>query len=475
MEYTGIIKAWKSPYFMVVYADNDKEEFRLSEVLPLIDVDQFLVADKLDVDDVEEDLLDNDRFEPEPSDDESDSVADSKNSKEDSNVTVLTKDQCIPNDILKVQKVVISQLYDQTTSPIRFNKVNDSKEVNKVAALQILKYCEERHMSRVEAEEYLKSTHNLIELVTHKPFDMVRSYKTLKRVFLWSTDKKIPLSQTELELPPKFFSRFRRRGNRPMPTVKAAYIPLEVSIGLLLLKLSPEDIIENFVAEYWKGTNNDGEESVERIYTNWASGKYAADLQRFFRDNLETQHVPLLLCFSVFIDKGLMNGVQSRSTTPVSIALQNGRNKHFQTLVGFVPDESGTSPEVLDGLLEEQGINMTQRKFIMQHTKRQREWDYLHQVFTPFLHRQDESNGFDVQIGTGTNAKFYRIFVVFTNFLADSPQMHSLTGVSNSACHCACVKILRILELVIVIVMDVMGQYMRQKSLEILLGNIRLE
>lgn len=28
---------------------------------------------------------------------------------------------------------------------------------------------------------------------------------------------------------------------------------------------------------------------------------------------------------------------------------------------------------------------------------------------------------------------------MFTNFLADSPQMHSLTSVSNSACHlCMC-------------------------------------
>jgi len=49
--------------------------------------------------------------------------------------------------------------------------------------------------------------------------------------------------------------------------------------------------------------------------------------------------------------------------------------------------------------------------------------------------RQDQANGFDVQVGTGANKKFYRVFVLFTKFKADSPQMHSLTGVSNKACH----------------------------------------
>lgn len=87
-----------------------------------------------------------------------------------------------------------------------------------------------------------------------------------------------------------------------------------------------------------------------------------------------------------------MNSSQSRSNTPVSIALLNARNQHFQTLVGFVPDQCSTSPEVLDDPLR----NMTQRKFIMQHANRQRQWDYLHGVFTPFMHRQEQSNGFDV-------------------------------------------------------------------------------
>lgn len=440
--FRGEIKSWKSPYFKVLYTDGDEEELSLPQILSFLDLDQFQSVDDMDVsDELEQDDIGSDLGDgfSEHSGEEVNSEADSKSSASIVSATVLTKEQCIPNDVLKIQQLVLSQLYDQTSSPIRFNKVNNEKEVNKVAALQILKFCEERHMSRVEAEEYLKSTHHLIEAVTLNNFDMVRSYKTLKRVFLWSLDKKIPLSYAELKLPSPFFGQFRTRSNNPLPSIKAAYIPLEVTIALLLLKLDPEDVIDNFAPEYWTGINNEGEESVQRIYTNWVSGKYAVDIQRLYRDSLDTVHTPLLLCFSIHIDESVMNSGQSRSTTPVSICLQNGRNKNFQNLVGFVPDQNSTSPEVLDGLLEGIGINQTGRNYILQLASRQREWDYLSQVFTPFMKRQEQSNGFDVQIGTGENKKFFRIFVVFTNFQADSPQFHALTGVSNKSCHlCMC-------------------------------------
>jgi len=122
---------------------------------------------------------------------------DSKNShhsrEEELKATELTREDCEMknNDILKVQLLVQQYLYDQRTSPLRFNKVNDGTDkVNKVAALQILHYCEERHMSRTEADEYLKSQHKLIEVVTGRPFNMVKSFKTLKRVFLDTMDKR---------------------------------------------------------------------------------------------------------------------------------------------------------------------------------------------------------------------------------------------------------------------------------------------
>ena len=67
-------------------------------------------------------------------------------------------------------------------------------------------------------------------------------------------------------------------------------------------------------------------------------------------------------------------------------------------------------------------------------------WDYLNGVFTPFLERQNANNGYDVQIGTGSNKKYYKVFVVFTNFLGDCPQMHDLTSVTRSGCHLCMAK-----------------------------------
>jgi hypothetical protein len=190
--------------------------------------------------------------------------------------------------------------------------------------------------------------------------------------------------------------------------------------------------------QFWNGMK-EGEETVERLYTDWCSSKYACDAQRFVHSWWETNHVPLILYVSIFVDGGLMSSSQKRSATPVSIAIQNVRSEKYQSLVGFVPMEGSVSTEILEGLLDEHGINKTGRKFIMQHTGRQREWDYLCSTFTPFMRRQVENDGFDVQVGTGEDKKYFRVFVLFTNFLGDSPQLHSLSGVSKNACHlCMC-------------------------------------
>ena len=158
--------------------------------------------------------------------------------------------------------------------------MNNGKVVDKIAALHLLQYIEEHHLSVAEANEYLKSNHKLIEHVTGKPFNMVKSYKTLKRVFLLNIDKHIPLTEVIIELPAPFFHDIVMKNNKPLPTLKAVHIPLEVAIGLMLLKMSPDDIVEEMKPQYWRNVK-DGKESVERIYTNWASSKYACDAQKF--------------------------------------------------------------------------------------------------------------------------------------------------------------------------------------------------
>ena len=159
-------------------------------------------------------------------------------------VTILSREQCENNDILKVQETLLSRLYDQRAAPTKFNKVNQGKEVDKIAALKILQYIEEHHLSVSEANAYLKFNHEIVELVTGKPFNMVKSYKTLKRVFLLNIDKHIPLTEVIIELPAPFFHDIVMKNNKPLPTLKAVHIPLEVAIGLMLLKMSPDDIVE---------------------------------------------------------------------------------------------------------------------------------------------------------------------------------------------------------------------------------------
>jgi hypothetical protein len=157
-----------------------------------------------------------------------------------------------------------------------------------------------------------------------------------------------------------------------LPSLRAAYIPPEVAIAILLLKMSPHDIVHDMKAEYWRGLNKEGNETVERIYTDWCSSKYACEAQRLIREGQDSQWSPLILYASIFVDGGVMNSSQSRSATPVSIAIQNVRKEKYQALIGFVPSECNVSKEVLEGLLDAQGVNKTNRAFILQHTSRQR-------------------------------------------------------------------------------------------------------
>ena len=296
-EYVGEIISWKNPYFKVRYTDGDVEEYTLKEILSLLVVDDIRYAKEGEnIDDLDAlvgegvDEMDHvDGSSSVGSLDDIDSNADSKSTstrgESISTATVLTREECEINDVLKVQEILLAHFYDQTNSPIRFNKVNDGKDVDKIAALQILQYGEVHHMSRTEGDEYLKSIHKLIETVTKKPFDMVKSYKTLKKGFLHRVDQKVPMSFVEIRLPERFFHDIRIRGNRPLPSLKAAHIPLEVAIGILLLRMSPDDLVHDMKPEYWRGHDNEGEPSVQRIYTDWCSSRYACDAQEFYKSN----------------------------------------------------------------------------------------------------------------------------------------------------------------------------------------------
>jgi len=285
--FCGEIVGFQKPYYQVLYSDDDKEEYRLTDVLKLIDLDYF----NGDHEDGEEEEEEEGGGIQASSGDERGNVVvreaedDEPEEQEEQVVTILAREECEDNDILKLQEIMLSKLYDQRNSSSRFNKVNNGKDVDKLAALKILQYIEEHHLSVVEANEYLQYNHELIEHVTGKPFNMVKSYKTLKRVFLLELDKLIPLCEVTIDLPHEFFHDIMGKNNRHLPSLKAVHIPLEAAIAILLLKMSPDDLVSEMKPQYWRGTIEE-EESVERLYTNWCSGKYACDIQRFVRSCL---------------------------------------------------------------------------------------------------------------------------------------------------------------------------------------------
>ena len=257
--FSGEIVGFQKPYYQVVYSDEDKEDYRFTDVLKLIDLDYFN-GDHDDGEGEEEDEDEEKRGMEASSGDEGGNVAVDRaaqdkepEEQEEQEVTILTRDECEDNDILKLQEIMLSKLYDQRNSSSRFNKVNNGKDVDKLAALKILQYIEEHHLSVVEANEYLQYNHELIEHVTGKPFNMVKSYKTLKRVFLLELDKLIPLCEVTVDLPKEFFHDIVGKNNRHLPSLKAVHIPLEAAIAILLLKMSPDDIVSDMKPQYWKG------------------------------------------------------------------------------------------------------------------------------------------------------------------------------------------------------------------------------
>ena len=200
-----IVKFVKNRYYEVHYTDGDKEELTLKEVVLLIDLERLQrkvdakeamgVADVLD-DDLEFNDVEN--FSDDGSaDSKSTSTVQGKdeeledetedrvshNSDEIQYIQDMSREDCEMNDILKIQEILLHLLYDHKNSPLKFNKVNNGQVIDMALALHMLHYIESSHMSRIEADAYLKSQHKYSERLTKQPFNMVKSYKTLKECY----------------------------------------------------------------------------------------------------------------------------------------------------------------------------------------------------------------------------------------------------------------------------------------------------
>jgi hypothetical protein len=148
--FEGVVESYERPYYRIVYSDDDYEQLNLNEVLELIDLDYFsdyrngerdAMAAHLEDDEETDGVFQGDEVRGIGGVDV-DGDADSKSSNSSDNnqwtVKSFNREDCDENDVLKVQELVLSRLYDQQSTLIRFNKVNNGKIVDKIAALHLL-------------------------------------------------------------------------------------------------------------------------------------------------------------------------------------------------------------------------------------------------------------------------------------------------------------------------------------------------
>ena len=87
---------------------------------------------------------------------------------------------------------------------------------------------------------------------------------------------------------------------------------------MLLLKVNPDDLIQNMKAVFI--AKNDGSGSSERLYTDYGSGDYPIDVQNVVHADSKVKFngkIPLIIYVSVFIDGALMNSTHTSSATPI--------------------------------------------------------------------------------------------------------------------------------------------------------------
>ena len=346
-----------------------------------------------------------------------------------------------PNEIWRMQKILLNTFINRQSCTFRFNKVNGGEVVNTTAALHIVDYVESSNLTEKQADGLLKHDQILHQIYTNKALPMVQSYKTLKRVFLLDPDTYIPLSTFEMELPPAYFDRCLTKKNKKLPPIRGLYVSLETALAFMLLKMNPREIEAEMKPEFIEYMDAETGETVkDRIYQGWKTSQYAYEVQAHIFKMYSNDGIdPLIIYLSVFMDGGSMNANNTRSATPISIYIQNYGGKKCEMLIGFVPEDLPLGDEVLTPKLVAQGFNKTAIQYILQYTKRQITHEYIDAIFGTCLSTMESTNGFDVQIGTGKDREFHRIFVVPINYNGDNPQLHAIAGVSTSACNmCMC-------------------------------------
>ena len=339
----------------------------------------------------------------------------------------LKKADCIPNAIKKKQDLILLFFFDNM--PAKFNRVL-GEEVDVDSAIQCLDLMVGMHMSEAEADNFLAFMDRIVSSKTLKPFAMPIRSKTLYRAFLGKTELFFPLEIAELKVLPTIFEADGKKDLKPLCK---PFIKLEDALATLLLKLDPSDITHECKPLYERVNGRN-----QRVYEGFCTGDYPISIQekvlKMSKDALNGKRI-LIFYVSTFIDGALMNSGHTRSATPILLTILNDSRKST-TLVGFCAKNLHVSDEEIDTILDSKGVTgKVAKDEIRKLALRQINYDYIYSIIGSFQDLQDESFGFDVQIGLGPCAEYHRVYFVFTNCNGDHPQVHIMTGIKNNACH----------------------------------------
>ena len=153
-------------------------------------------------------------------------------------------EDCVDNVCLENIKLMEKSFYLE--DPVSFNKVGKAV-VDVDTALNVLAECEALQLSESESNKLIDLLFRVVENHSSKPFAFPKTFVTLKKAVFGKIDKALPLNEVTLKILPQYF---KDEDEEKLPPVLAKYIPLEVCLAELFLRMDPRKIVKEMKEEF---------------------------------------------------------------------------------------------------------------------------------------------------------------------------------------------------------------------------------
>ena len=131
------------------------------------------------------------------------------------------------------------------------------------------------------ADDFLDVLNKVITVTSGDISPLPLRSKTLRKAFLSKANVLFPIAKVGLRLLPIFFGTDATSSSKRKVEVPLTHKPfreIEDALALLLLKVDPEDLMQDVKAVFI--SKNDGSGCYERLYTDYGSGDYPIDVQK---------------------------------------------------------------------------------------------------------------------------------------------------------------------------------------------------